>query len=225
LASGAERDLSARSIWPTNSSTRCNRAGVEPVAASLFGFWVTVQYSAEEMTRYHPERESMAAEYTSVSNAWVGEPVYGLADLGLVISQDPRFTTCAVKTMAKALWRREPELHDLPTITELDQRFRAADQRLSALVAAITDTPQYQVGRLTDAAPAEAEERERTVSLLSAEQLRHVLRQWDGATLQKEGDAVAPEAMGGRVEQTYYFSRWRIARNGHYLCLVGIDDA
>ena len=175
-------------------------AAIEPVAASLFGFWVTVQYSAEEMTRYHPERESMAAEYTSVSNAWVGEPVYGLADLGLVISQDPRFTTCAVKTMAKALWRREPELHDLPTITELDQRFRAADQRLSALVAAITDTPQYQVGRLTDAAPAEAEERERTVSLLSAEQLRHVLRDLTGYEWTRYGDdLLQDDGLGYRV--------------------------
>jgi hypothetical protein len=130
----------------------------------------------------------------------VGEPVYGLADLGLVISQDPRFTTCAVKTMAKALWRREPELHDLPTITELDQRFRAADQRLSALVAAITDTPQYQVGRLTDAAPAEAEERERTVSLLSAEQLRHVLRDLTGYEWTRYGDdLLQDDGLGYRV--------------------------
>ena len=75
---------------------------IEPVAGALFGFWVSSEYSAIEATTYHAEREAMAEEYTTVQQAWFGTPFYGLEDMGTVVADDPRFSQCAVKSMAKA---------------------------------------------------------------------------------------------------------------------------
>lgn len=175
-------------------------ASIEPVAAALFGFWVAVQYSADEMTYYHPEREALASTLTPVEPAWFGEPVYGLEDLGVVIADDPRFSQCAVRRMAKALWRRDTTLTDLPTVLTLDQEFRDEGMRIRSLVIDLTDSAQYRAGAFSADAPQATVDRELTVRMLSPDQLQTAIEELTGFRwTDNYGDQLRDDGDGFRI--------------------------
>ena len=156
----------------------CHSA-IEPVAASLFGFWVARQYSAIEMVQYHPEREPLGPKMTGVDTSWFGTPIYGLEELGLTIAADPRFGRCATETMIEALWGRPPEIEDIASVTLLHQRFLDADMRIKPLILAIIESPVYRVGNLTEEA-TDSQEDEMTVRMLSPDQMATVANDLSG---------------------------------------------
>ncbi|MEC7947860.1 MAG: hypothetical protein VX265_09855 [Myxococcota bacterium] len=155
-------------------------ASVDPLAASLFGFWWLSMYSRVEEQQYHPEREALAEDWIGYEPAWFGEPMTGLADLGAKVASDPRTYTCAVETFAGLLWRRPVEGHDLETVLELRETFLAAEARPQALLTAILDTPEYQAGAVADDPDGAAEARERTARLVSPDQLSTMLQDITG---------------------------------------------
>jgi hypothetical protein len=126
-------------------------AAIDPIAATLMGFWPANPYQVDEIDTYHPERESLAESLLGVSPAWYGDPVYGLGELGAHIAADPRFETCAVQTMSGLMWRRETTLADFGVLAELTETFKAGGTTMRPLLSAITETEAYQASPASDA--------------------------------------------------------------------------
>ena len=151
-------------------------ASLDPMAASLFGFWWLSLYSRIEEDRYHPEREALAADMIGEEPAYYGQPMSGLADLGWHISQDPRFYTCAVDTFAKLLWRRPVTPDDRPRLDQVREAFVASGARPQTLLAELVATPQYAAGGVDEGARASVDERENTARMLTPSLLHGIGR-------------------------------------------------
>ncbi len=118
-------------------------ASLDPIAASLFGFWWLSLYSELEETSYHAEREGLWASRMGVAPAWFGTPISGLPDLGVSIANDPRFARCAVRTMAEGFWRRALGREDDVAVEVLRQAFVSGGGRAGALIDGVLRSPVY----------------------------------------------------------------------------------
>lgn len=123
----------------------CHSA-IDPIAATLMGFWPANPYQVDEIDTYHPEREALAERLLGVTPAWYGDPVYGLGELGAHIAADPRFKPCAVETFTELMWRRESTLSDFDALSALTHDFEAGGATVRPLLAAITQTDTYRAG-------------------------------------------------------------------------------
>jgi hypothetical protein len=119
-------------------------SSLDPVAASLFGFWWLALYSEIEETYYHPEREALWELLLDVAPGWYGTPISGLSDLGVSVASDSRFYTCAVETLAETLWRRPITNDDAVVLEDLRVQFLEADVTIRPLLTAISRTDAYQ---------------------------------------------------------------------------------
>ena len=118
-------------------------ASLDPVAASLFGFWWLSLYSEIEETTYHPEREALWDQTLGVEPAWYGEPISGLPDLGAAVAGDNRFYAFAVETFAEGLWQRDTTNDDMAELERLRRAFLEAGASPLTLVKAITESDAY----------------------------------------------------------------------------------
>jgi hypothetical protein len=185
------------SVILSNPDCLSCHASVEPIAATLFGFYWYSQYSAAEMTEYHPERELLGEEILGVSPAWYGQPIEGLVDLGTMVSTDPRFAECAVETVAEMLWRRERHLSDLEVIQALEQVYADSGGRLGAVFEAILAGNRYRAGGPNLDI---AREHERTVRMMSPDQLSGTIEALTGFRWTEEGtDMLRNDLQGYRV--------------------------
>jgi hypothetical protein len=122
-------------------------ATVDPIAATLFGFWTIISHNAVEATWYHAERELSGASRMGVEPAYFGQPISGLAELGQAIAADPRFPDCAVDNFASGLWRRDVDpIDDFDVLEQLRRKLLAEEMRIKPLLRAIVDTETYQAG-------------------------------------------------------------------------------
>ncbi len=173
---------------------------IEPVASMFFGFWWQSQYSAIEMSTYHAEREQLGPATLGVEPAWFGDPVYGLVNLGEHIATDPRFHRCAAETMASSMWRREVELADFDRVETFRDAYEADGYSMKTMLRAITDDPVYRADALTADAPEAVVDRERTVRLLSVDQLASVAEDLSGFVWTADGfELLGNDSRGFRV--------------------------
>ena len=133
----------ANAVLDEPTCKSCHTA-IEPLAASLFGFWWTIQFNAAEMSTYHPEREAMGPETLGVTPAYFGVPIAGLSDVGELMAQDSRFWRCSAESMAELLWRRDVSSDDFDRISNLMSGFVASEGDMLSLIADITQTPEYR---------------------------------------------------------------------------------
>ena len=173
-------------------------ASLDPVAASLFGFWWLSLYSEIEETTYHPEREALWEQFLGVEPAWYGTPISGLPDLGVSIARDSRFYTCAIETFAEPLWRRATTADDGDLLESLRVQFLRDDLSAKSLIAALTETEPY-----LDATPRMVTHDQFSASLQTLAELPLDLRRLRPARLRS---AQGHEAPAGR-------SRWRSDSN------------
>ncbi len=157
-------------------------SSLDPIAASLFGFWWLNQYSEPEQTEYHPEREVLWETWLGTEPAWFGTPISGLADLGYMVATDSRFYSCAVETLAEGLWRRPSDLEDVAELESLRGRFLDDGARIKPLIAAIMETESYRVH-----AEEESESRERPIRMMTPAQLASALEDLSGFQWSFEG--------------------------------------
>ncbi|MEC7946165.1 MAG: hypothetical protein VX265_01275 [Myxococcota bacterium] len=165
-------------------------ASLDPVAASMFGFWWLSLYSRIEQDVYHPEREALAEEFLGVEPAWYGAPTSGLADLGYEISRDNRLYACAVETFAKLYWRRAPDRADDRRMESLRVQFLEAGASPQALILALLETHEYQAGGVMDGAHEDAASRARTVRMVSPDQLSRTVEALTGLVWTRQGHEV-----------------------------------
>ncbi|MFZ5479126.1 MAG: hypothetical protein ACOZNI_20345 [Myxococcota bacterium] len=209
--SAAELGDPATAVRTEPACLACH-AGVDPLAASLFGFWWQTMYSVVEQTTYHPEREGLAEQELGVSPAYFGTPIEGLSELGWAVASDPRLYSCAVETFAAGLWRREVALDDAARLEALRIVFLDEGARVRPLLAAITDDATYRAGGVRDGAPDDVVARERTRRMLAPEQLasavedltgfRWASQRWDQMTSDRYGYRVLAGGVDGATVYT-----------------------
>ena len=142
-------------------------ASLDPLAASMFGFWWIEQFNPLEATYYHPEREGMGADQLSTTPAWFGQTVTSFAEVGQHISEDPRFRQCAVQQFTQSLLNRPMDATDYEILDSLREHFERNLLQIKPLVAAITQTPEYR-----SASPLDQHADIRTIHFLTPELLR-----------------------------------------------------
>ncbi|MCB9760466.1 MAG: DUF1585 domain-containing protein [Alphaproteobacteria bacterium] len=189
-----DEESTRRALRETPACLHCH-SSVDPIAATLFGFWAANEHNSFEIDTYHPEREGQGADLMDVTPHWFGVPVRDLEDLGQAIAMDSRFPRCAVETLVEPLWRRPVGAADFETIDALRDTFEAEDRRLRPLIAAITDTEDYRAGALSDGQPSDADDR--TVRLLTAPLLEATLTRSAGSTWTFEGIHLLDEDVTG----------------------------
>lgn len=195
-------DLVPTSLIKTDPACQSCHSTIEPVAASLYGFYWTTQYSAAEMVVYHPERELLGPDELEVDRAWFGTPVSGLEELGAQIAQDPRFHACAVETWTELLLRRDTELDDRALLGELRGAYADGGRTIRPLLRAITSDPAYTAG-------AAEEPRHLTARTLTPDQLMSTLNdlsgfEWIWQTRdQLDNDTSGYRIMAGGVDGVY----------------------
>jgi hypothetical protein len=179
---------------------------VDPLAASMFGFWWTIQYNPYEMQTYHPERERLGPDLLDTEPGYYGTTMGGLVDLGFYISQDPRFSKCAVESMAEQLWHRPVGFDDYAMVDEMWADFEAGGQHPQALLLDVLSSEPYAVGGFDADANDTTREREVPERLLSPNQQRLLLAdlaglEWtqDGFS-QLENDKVGFRDLAGGVD-------------------------
>jgi hypothetical protein len=165
-------------------------ASLDPIAASMFGFWWLSLYSRIEQDVYHPEREALAEEFLGVDPAWFGTPTSGLPDLGYAISQDNRFYSCAVETFSKLYWRRTPDVEDHARMESLRVQFLEAGASPQALILAVLETREYQAGGVAEDAHPDAASRARVVRMLSPDQVSRTVEALTGLVWTRQGHEV-----------------------------------
>lgn len=181
-------------------------SSLDPLASTLFGFWVANEYAGPEMERYHPEREPLGSYQLGLDPEFYGLPMSGLGELGAAIAADGRFSRCAAESMAEVWWRRPVTIEDFDRVEDLRQAYLAGGERMKPLLAAVTDTPVYRAGGLVDGVSDEVRDREATVRLLDATLLDSVLEDLSGFGWEEGGfrmlddDSTGFRIMGGGVD-------------------------
>jgi len=163
-------------------------ATIEPLAASLYGFWWAEAANHLEMQRYHPEREFMGPMQLEVELAYYGTPMTDLRDLGPLVAQDPRFLRCPAEHMGAALLRRELDFDDHQTVADWASAFASSEYRLKELIAAIVSSDEYRAGGLVEGAEEdELADRALTHRMLTAQQLASATEELTGFRWEYEG--------------------------------------
>jgi hypothetical protein len=117
-------------------------ATLDPFAAYFFGFW-TYEFTANEVSNYHPSREALWADYLDTAPGFYGEPGSSLNDLGWQIAADGRFPQCLVSQVTELLLRRDVDLLDADRLTEHREAL-LADRTLRPLFRSVVTSPEYR---------------------------------------------------------------------------------
>ncbi|MEC7985310.1 MAG: DUF1549 domain-containing protein [Myxococcota bacterium] len=173
---------------------------LDPIAASLFGFWWFDLYDTAELSRYHPEREHLGAYYLEQEPAWFGTPISSPADLGPLVAADPRFTKCTAKRITEILWHRQIEVEDFEHLQIIHDAFEASEWNFASLLKKIMQTHRYQAGAPLETLSDEEARKQSTHRLLSVDQLQSVLSQIGGLDWTYEGfDQFQNDIIGYRI--------------------------
>ena len=173
---------------------------LDPIASALYGFWWYEIYDPAEMSQYHPDREPMGEMDLGVRPSFFGQPVEGLAELGQVLSQDPRLATCAVEQAFQGFLRREAELSDFGRLQRIQRAFEAGEFRHRELMNALLQEPAYRAGGFTEKASEETRSRESVDRMLSPSQWASSLSTLTGFDWREDGwEQLKNDRIGHRV--------------------------
>lgn len=181
---------------------------IDPLAANLFGFVVSVEQSGVEMAYYHPEREHYGADALGVEPAWFGQPIGGLAQLGMVIGEDPRFWRCSAERAAEAYWQRPVTPADFDRIEAL-RNVLVDSHSYKELLRAVTNTAVYRAEKPDEAAPQSQLDRERVLRLMDPALIDSLLQDLAGfhwtyrGFEQLKADEYGYRVLGGGVDGVY----------------------
>lgn len=194
-----DEDATSAAIREVPACVACH-ATIEPLAATLFGFWTVISYNPLELGTYHAERETLGPRYLGFEPAYFGQPIEGLVDLGVAIANDPRFYSCAAEQAAELYWRRPVELDDFARIDALRVSFLEQGGTYKNLIREVTDTAEYRVGAFDDAATDDEVDRELTWRLVTPDQMSTTLEDLTGFIWTYDGfEQMANDNPGYRI--------------------------
>jgi hypothetical protein len=117
---------------------------LDPLASFLYGFQPVPGDGPREAASYHPDREPNWASVTGVAPAYYGTPADGLADLAVLIADDPRLTTCVTQQVYAALEGREVTFEDTGPLVTHHAAFVDAGLTLRGLFRSIVEAAPYR---------------------------------------------------------------------------------
>lgn len=118
-------------------------SSLDPIAASLFGFYWSNFTSPTEGLSYHDEKEQMWTGLLSVGPGWAGEDISGFSELGAAIARDPRFVPCGVEQAWQLMLRTEATPEDSAELAALTDSFVSGGLKLRQLYRDIALTPAF----------------------------------------------------------------------------------
>jgi len=135
----------------TNDTCQSCHSTLDPLSAHFFGFFrVDDEEGLREATLYRPENEQDWTEYSGREPGYFGHPTKGLAELGQLIAEDPRFRQCAVRTMVEGLTQRQIGSEDWKELQDYVQVFEDNGLVVRPVVKSILMSDVYRAGRITD---------------------------------------------------------------------------
>jgi len=160
----------------TNEACQACHSSLDPLAAHFFGFW-SEGATGVEATVYRPEAEALWHESTGVGPGWFGRPSANLHDLGRAIAGDPRFATCAVRTLFEGLMQRNAGNDDWGELLTHRDVFEESGLVVRDLVRSIVESDSY---RAAEATVPETADRVSTVRVASPAQLASIVEELTG---------------------------------------------
>ena len=118
---------------------------LDPLAASLYGFWQHDMHDVVELSIYHPEREWDGERDLQLEMGWYGKPISAPAELGERIAEDERFYPCAVSSLAERLWRRPILQVDEGRIQTIAHQVSTSGGEYAKIFKALMASPEYQI--------------------------------------------------------------------------------
>lgn len=118
---------------------------LDPLAASLYGFWQHDMHDVVELSLYHPEREWDGERDLQLEMGWYGKPISAPAELGERIAEDERFYPCAVSSLAERLWRRPILDIDEGRIETIAHQVSSSGGEYAKIFKALIESPEYTV--------------------------------------------------------------------------------
>jgi hypothetical protein len=226
-----ELTLDPENAIRANSTCQSCHSTLDPLSATLFGFFTYDDEDGIARTTYLPENEEAWRYYAGKEPAYYGRPTTDLRDLGAQLATDQRFVDCAVETVFEGLTQREITHDDWSELAPHANTFAAEGQSIKKLVASIVKSEAYRAGAVHDEATAE---RIATVKLTSPAQLESIVEGITGFTWTFRGrrglstnDRGIPVLLGGIdsqfiTERTYVpsvggvFTQERLAQAAGY---------
>lgn len=139
----SDEDAVAHAIRENPACVSCHQT-LDPLAAHFVDYYPiyvpSVLESYPALTRSNPLRSLMYVTEPS----YFGEPTSGVRDLGVLIAQDPRFSTCTARRFESYL--AEIPLSEVPfdTVSRLNDVFLASGQNAKALARAIVLSDSFR---------------------------------------------------------------------------------
>jgi hypothetical protein len=161
---------------------------LDPLAANLFGFYNKSDPSnvAEERL-YRVENEGLWEEHAGQPPGFFGAPSDGLADLGALIADDPRFVSCMVETLWEGMGQRRATDADWAELQGLITAFEDDGLRVKGLVREMALSDSWRAASFEDAATNDRIPNLRTAS---PAQIGTILQDLTGFEMLYQGRAV-----------------------------------
>lgn len=179
----------------TNTGCQSCHSTLDPLAAHLFGFFnYDEPDSLIDSTTYRPENEEAWRDYAGKEPAYYGTPTNGIPELAVQIAQDPRFASCAARTVFEGFTQRSLEDADWSEFQRHLGAFELSGLRLEPLVRSIVLSDEYLAASTTDPV---LDERLATVKTVSPAQLADIIEGITGYRWEFSGlDGLTTHDMG-----------------------------
>jgi hypothetical protein len=129
----------------TNPGCVACHDSLDPLASHFYGYWWFFHDKAlpDQISTYHPERETLWRDLTGVAPAYFGQPSGGLADLGGFVAEDPRYGACFVQNVWEKTTRTDVD--DVPVdLGSVRNAFEASGHRIPDVFRAVVSHPAYR---------------------------------------------------------------------------------
>ncbi len=130
-----------------NTSCQSCHSTLDPIAANFYGFF---NYDAEDgidQTMYRPENEEEWRNYAGKEPGWFGKPTANIPEFAVALSQDARFSQCAVRTVWEGLTQRNLVDEDWEELAPHRDAFESSNMNVRELVRSIVLSDEYRAER------------------------------------------------------------------------------
>ncbi len=134
-------DAIANAIEENPVCISCHHS-LDPLAA-FFAEHHGLRIPATDITNYPLTQYTPEAKADFQQPGWYGEPAEDLGDLGLLISEDPRFTSCTVRRFYSELMNSSLEEVPFRAIAKYLPAFKESNMDVKGLVRAVVMSPEF----------------------------------------------------------------------------------
>lgn len=130
-----------------NQSCQSCHSTLDPIASNFYGFF---NYDAEDgidQTMYRPENEEEWRDYSGKEPGYYGTPTANIPEFAQSLSEDARFTQCAVRTVWEGLTQRTLVDEDWEELAPHRDAFESTNMNVRELVRSIVLSDEYRADK------------------------------------------------------------------------------